>query len=125
MVYDEQLAERVRTVLGERRGVTEKRLLGTLAFMVNGAMCCSVGREGLLVRVDADQRAALLGEPFVSPMKLGARTMKGFVQVSLEALRTRAEVARWIERGIEAGIRRKEGASRRVASAPTDRRRKR
>jgi TfoX/Sxy family transcriptional regulator of competence genes len=114
MAYDEKLAERVRTILAERRGVSEKRLMGTLAFLVNGVMCCSVGRDGLLVRVDAEGREALLGEPFVSPMKLGARTMKGFVRVAPEGLRTRAKVAQWIERGIGAGAAgRKKRASRR------------
>jgi len=103
MAYDEQLAERVRTILAEQGGVTEKRLMGTLAFMVNGAMCCSVARDGLLVRVAAEEREQLLNEPFVSPMKLGARTMKGFVRVALEGLRTRARVAKWIERGMAVG----------------------
>ena len=103
MAHDEKLAERVRTILAEHRGVTEKRLMGTLAFMVNGAMCCSVGRAGLLVRVGAGERAALLSEPFVSPMKLGARTMTAFVRVAPEALRTRARLAKWVERGAAAG----------------------
>jgi TfoX/Sxy family transcriptional regulator of competence genes len=107
MAYDEKLAERVRTILGQRRGVTEKPLMGTLAFMVDGTMCCSVGSDGLLVRVDAKEREQLLAEPLVSPMKLGARTMKAFVRVELEGLRTRAMVAKWVERGIAAGAGRK------------------
>jgi TfoX/Sxy family transcriptional regulator of competence genes len=124
MVYDEKLAERVRAILAELRGVTEKRLMGTLAFMVNGAMCCSVAGDGLLVRIAAEERDRVLGESFVSPMKLGARTMKGFVRVSLEGLRTRATLARWIERGIAAAMHRKESTSRRSASSSTGRRRK-
>ncbi len=102
MAYDEKLAERVRSILAEHRGVTERRLMGTLAFMVNGSMCCSVGSDGLLVRVDVEAREQLLKEAFVSPMKLGARTMKGFVRVALEGLRTRASVAKWIARGVAA-----------------------
>jgi len=125
MAYHEKLAERVRAILAERRGVTEKRLMGTVAFLVNGAMCCSVGRDGLLVRVDAEERGQLLGVPFVSPMKLGARTMKGFVRIALEGLRTRARLEKWIERGIASGTaRRKKGPSRRGASAPTGPKRK-
>jgi len=114
MAYDEKLAQRVRTLLAERRGVTEKRLMGTLAFMVNGSMCCSVGPDGLLVRVDTETREQLLGEPFVSPMKLGARTMKGFVRVAFEGLGTRAKVAKWIARGIAAAARPKKKTSSRV-----------
>ncbi len=115
MACDEKLAERVRAILAERRGVTEKRLLGTLAFMVNGATCRSVSRDGLLVRIDAEEREQLLRDPFASPMKLGARTMNGFLRIALEGLRTRARVEKWIARGIarvEAG--RKEGPSRRA-----------
>lgn len=106
MAYDEKLAKRVRTILAERPGVIEKPLMGTLAFMVNGTMCCTVGSDGrLLVRVDAPARAELLAKPFVSPMKLGSRTMKSFVRVAPEAFRTRATLAEWIERGIAAGAR--------------------
>jgi TfoX/Sxy family transcriptional regulator of competence genes len=104
MAYDEKLAERVRTILAERREVAEKMLMGTLAFMVQGALCCTVARNGrLLVRVTAEEREALLTEPFVSAMNLGGRTMKGFVSVAPQAFPTRAELAKWIERGIAAG----------------------
>ena len=103
MAYDEKLAERVRQVLASRRGVAEKTLMGTLAFMVQGALCCAVGRDGLLVRVEAEERAALLTQSSVFPMKLGARTMKGFVRVAPAGLRTRANLMRWLERGIAAG----------------------
>ena len=103
MAYDEKLAERVRAILAPRRGVTEKKLMGTLAFMVEGVMCCSVGRDGLLVRVKVEERALLLAEPTVSPMKLGARTMQGFVRVAQPGLRTKAALVRWLERGIAAG----------------------
>jgi len=102
MAYDQKIAERVRAILAERGGVKEKPLMGSLAFMANGSMCCSVGRDNLLVRVDAAGRERLLGEPFVSPMKLGSRTMKGFVRVAPEGFRTRARLAKWIELGIAA-----------------------
>jgi TfoX/Sxy family transcriptional regulator of competence genes len=118
MPFDEQLAARVRSILAGQRGVTEKTLMGTLAFMIDGAMCCSVGRNGLLVRVAVEQREELLGEPYVSPMKLGARTMKGFVRVAPQGLPTRAKLAKWIARGLaaSAGSRRKPSKPRRVAA---------
>jgi TfoX/Sxy family transcriptional regulator of competence genes len=112
LAYDEKLAERVREILAPRRGVAEKQLMGTLAFLVQGALCCSVGRDGLLVRVRADERAALLTESNVSPMKLGARTMKGFIRVAPAGLRTRANLTRWLERGIAAGSKPSSASSR-------------
>jgi hypothetical protein len=36
--------------------VVEKKMMGHLAFMVNGAMCCSVGEDGLLVWVGVEER---------------------------------------------------------------------
>jgi len=102
MTYDEKLVDRVRAILAKQRGVTEKKLMGTLAFMVNGAMCCSVGRDGLLVRIFAEERTQLLTDTFVTSMTLGSRTMKAFLRVAPEALRTRAKLAKWIERGIAA-----------------------
>lgn len=61
MAHDEQLVERVRTILAGRRGVSEKPLMGTLAFLVNGTVCCSVvagsgGRSGSSVALPAPQR---------------------------------------------------------------------
>ena len=83
MAYDEQTAERVRKALAGRRDVTAKKMMGGLAFMVKGNMCCSVsGRGGLLVRVGADE--AVFGEPHVERVKMGARTMSGFARVQPE-----------------------------------------
>ena len=35
MPYDEKLARRIRDVLKRRRGITEKKMFGGIAFMVN------------------------------------------------------------------------------------------
>jgi TfoX/Sxy family transcriptional regulator of competence genes len=112
LAHDEKLAERVRQILASRRGVAEKKLMGTLAFMVQGALCCSVARDGLLVRIKAEERAALLTESSVFPVKLGARTMKGFIRVAPAGLRTRANLMRWLERGIAAGSKARSVSSR-------------
>jgi TfoX/Sxy family transcriptional regulator of competence genes len=112
LAHDEKLAERVREILAPRRGVAEKKLMGTLAFMVQGVLCCSVARDGLLVRVKEEERVALLTDSNVSPMKLGARTMKGFIRVAPASLRTRANLTRWLECGIAAGTKARSASSR-------------
>lgn len=111
MAYDAKTADRVRAALKGRRDVAERRLMGHLAFMVNGAMCCSVGPESVLFRVDPDAREGLLTRAGVTAMTMGSRTMTGFVRVAPEALRTQAALAKWIEGGIAAGG----GASSRAA----------
>ncbi len=101
MAYDEQTAERVRKVLSGRRDVAAKKMMGGLAFMVKGGMCCSVsGRGGLLVRVGADE--TVFGEPHVERMKMGARTMSGFARIRPEGYATDAALRKWVERGLDA-----------------------
>jgi|SRR5262249_21947378 len=112
MAYDEQTAERVRKVLAGRRDVTAKKMMGGLAFMVKGGMCCSVsGRGGMLVRVGADE--TVYGAPHVERVKMGARTMSGFARVQPEGYATDAALRKWVQRGLDA-----------VASLPADKVRK-
>jgi hypothetical protein len=74
MAYDEETAARVRKVLSGRRDVVEKKMMGGLSFMVDGAMFCSVsGRGGLLVRVGAEAQERVLREPHVQPVGMGKR----------------------------------------------------
>jgi TfoX/Sxy family transcriptional regulator of competence genes len=102
VAYDEQTAERVRQMLAERRGVVEKKLMGGLCFMVDGAMCCSVsGKGGLLVRVGAEAQEKMLGEPHASRMEMRGRTMTGFVRVAPEGYRTEPALRKWIKRGLD------------------------
>src|SRR5436853_4473225 len=103
MAYDEKTAQRVRAALASRRGVVEKKLMGGLCFMVNGAMCCSVsGRGGLLIRVAANARAQVITEPHVAPMEMRGRLMTGFVRVAPEGYGTAAALRKWVERGVAA-----------------------
>jgi TfoX/Sxy family transcriptional regulator of competence genes len=102
MSYDETTAERVRKILSGRRDVVEKKLMGGLCFMVTDSMCCSVSGKGdLLVRVGKAAHGQTLGEPHVSPMKMGGRTVTGFVRVAPEGYRTDAVLRKWIERGLD------------------------
>jgi hypothetical protein len=103
MAYDEKTAERVRRVLSGRTDVVERKIMGGLCFMVKGSMCCSVsGKGGLLVRVDPEGQPLVLREPHVSPMEMGARTMRGFVRVAPEGYRADAALRRWVTRGVNA-----------------------
>jgi len=55
VAYDDELAERIRKVLGVRSDVTEKKMFGGLAFLCGGRMCCGVTGTDLVVRVMTDE----------------------------------------------------------------------
>jgi TfoX/Sxy family transcriptional regulator of competence genes len=99
MAYDEELAERVRTILGPRGDVTERNMFGSRAFMVAGNMAVCVVADGLLVRVEHDDTERVLAEPHVREFDMTGRTMRGFVLVDARGIATDDELTRWIDHG--------------------------
>ncbi len=100
MAVDEELADRVRELVGETRGVTEKRMFGGLSFLVDGRMAVNVsGRGGLMVRVDPAEISALLARAHVRPFEMRGRELKGWVRVDDEGVRTKRQLERWVRRG--------------------------
>ena len=101
VAYDEDLATRIRAVIGADPAVTEKRMFGGLAFLVAGNMSVAAsGQGGLLVRVDPAQTGALLAEPHVEPFEMRGRAMQGWVRVDTEGVLTMRQLEPWVRRGV-------------------------
>jgi TfoX/Sxy family transcriptional regulator of competence genes len=81
MAYSEVLADRVRRVLGSQSSITEKKMFGGIAFMLNGNMICGVTKDDLMLRVGAENYAEALKQPGARQMDMGGRPMKGMVVV--------------------------------------------
>jgi hypothetical protein len=100
VAYDEDLANRIREVVAGEAGVTEKRMFGGLAFLVNGNMAASAsGRGGMLLRVDPAETDALIAGPHAERAVMGGRPMDGWLRVDVAALPD-DEVDGWIARGV-------------------------
>lgn len=97
MAYDEALADRVRRVVGPRQDVTERKMFGGIAFLLDGKMFCGVVRGELMVRVGPAGYDAALARRHVRPMDFTGRPMNGYVFVSAEGCKTDASVAPWAE----------------------------
>ena len=101
MAYDEDLANRIRELVRSEQGVTEKRMFGGLAFLIDGHMSVSAsGRGGLLLRVDRAETDAMLSKPHAHPFEMRGRVMQGWLWVDAEGLRTKRQLERWVARGI-------------------------
>ena len=100
MAYDEHLAQRVRKLLTKQPGVTERKMFGGIAFMVQGNMCCGVHKADLIVRVGPQQYEQALAEPGARPMDITGRPLKGFVFADASACRNGKTLARWVKRGL-------------------------
>jgi TfoX/Sxy family transcriptional regulator of competence genes len=100
MPYDEDLADRIRALLGSEAGVTEQRMFGGLAFLIGGNMAVTAsGRGGLMVRVDPHQSDRLVATSTAEPMVMRGRPMAGWLRVPSEDVRTKRQLSKWVAVG--------------------------
>lgn len=100
VAYDEKLAERIRELIGRERGLTEQKMFGGLAFLIGGNMAIAAsGQGGLLVRVDPDESDELVKRTSADVMVMRGREMRGWLRVDSNDVRTKAQLAKWVERG--------------------------
>lgn len=120
-MYDERLAERVRAALAKHAGVSERKMFGGLAFLLDGKMCVGVLKDELIVRVGAERYLDALKSPHARPMDFTGRITRGMVYVSPAGVTRGAALKRWVDAGVtaarEAPARRKTTPGRRPARA--------
>ena len=100
VAYDEKLAERIRDLLAGESNVTETKMFGGLGFLVAGNMAVAAsGQGGILVRVDPEESDRLVSTTNAYPMEMRGRTMKGWLRVDPDDVRTKRQLAKWVELG--------------------------
>lgn len=101
MAYDEELANRIRGVVQGETGMSEKRMFGGLAFLINGNMAVSASSQGgLLLRIDPAQADSLVDQQHVRRFEMRGREMDGWLRVDVELLETDDQLARWVNHGL-------------------------
>jgi TfoX/Sxy family transcriptional regulator of competence genes len=101
MAYNEALAERIRSLLAPREGVSERKMFGGLAFMVNRNMACGVIGDELMVRLDYADAERALGEEHVRPMDFTGKPSRGMVYVATAGISADADLASWVDAGAD------------------------
>ena len=100
VAYDEELAARIRELTAGESGLAEKKMFGGLAFLIGGNMAVAAsGQGGLLVRVDPAQSDKLVTTTNAYPMEMRGRSMQGWLRVDPEDVRTKRQLAKWVELG--------------------------
>ena len=97
MAYSETLAERIRKALRARRGVTKRKMFGGIAFMLRGHMFVGILDDSLMARVGPQNYDDALSRDGVRKMDFTGKPMRGYVFVGPEALRTEAQLKRWVD----------------------------
>ena len=100
MAYDEDLAERMRQLTAGESGLTEKKMFGGLAFLINGNMAVAASDQGgILVRADPEESDRLVEETDAELMVMRGKAMSGWLRVNAEHLGTKRELATWVTLG--------------------------
>ncbi len=101
MAYQEAAAERIRAVLKRRKGITERKMFGGLAFMLNGNMVCGVNQTDLVLRLGEAGTAEALKEPHTRDMDFTGKPLKSMVYVDAAGYKSDAQLKAWIERALK------------------------
>ena len=100
MAYDEALAERMRDLLEGEAGVTEKKMFGGLAFLVDGNLAIAAsGQGGALVRVDPAESDHIVDTSGADVAVMQGRPMSGWLRVAADDLRTKRQLTKWVSLG--------------------------
>jgi hypothetical protein len=96
MAYDQGLAQRIRDVLANREGITERKMFGGLAFMFHGNMFVGVLGPTLMVRVGPTRHQEAMKMKHVRAMDFTGRPMKGYVFVDEQGFAEDEAFEGWI-----------------------------
>ncbi len=102
MAYDQELAERVRSVISARADVEEKKMFGGIAFMVGGNLAVGIRGDELLVRLAEEDARGALTEDGVRQFEMGGkRRPKGWVLVGGQRISEDAGLGEWVDAGAD------------------------
>jgi TfoX/Sxy family transcriptional regulator of competence genes len=100
MAYDEDLANRIRELVAAEPGLTEQKMFGGLAFLINGNMAVAAsGEGGLMVRVDPARSDEITSGSPAEPMVMRGRPMAGWLRVAGAGVGTKRELTKWVSLG--------------------------
>jgi TfoX/Sxy family transcriptional regulator of competence genes len=101
MPYSHSLADRVRQALRSHRNITERKMFGSIVFLLHGNMLVGVWQASLIVRLGPEQAAKALKQEFVREFDMTGRPMKGWIMVEPDGLDSDRPLAEWIEKAMQ------------------------
>jgi TfoX/Sxy family transcriptional regulator of competence genes len=100
MAYNEKLTARVRELLAHLPDVQEKKMFGSIGFMVNGKLCLGVGDHAdhiMMVRVGPDRYKEALHYTGAAPAIMRGRERTGYVFLVDEAIASKQDLKYWVD----------------------------
>ena len=98
MANDTALSQRIRPILSEWKGMSERKMFGGVCFMINGNMCVGTWKGSLIVRLDKDKHDEVLAEAHTKPADMTGRVMKGWALVEPAGIESESDLRAWVDR---------------------------
>lgn len=94
----DEIAQRIRAIISLDPRVTEKKMFGSVAFLLNGHILVAARRSGTSIMVQAGAEAArtALATPGATIMTMRGRKMVNFLDVEADRFETDDELEAWI-----------------------------
>ena len=95
---DEVLIERIRPILSGEKGFSERKMFGSVCFMINGNMSARPPPESLIVRLGRENHHKTLAEPHTRLADIAGRVMKGWALVEPAGIECENNLRAWVVR---------------------------
>ena len=103
MAYNIELADKIREYLAEipDLNITEKKMFGGLAFLIDDKMCVNVSGDNLMLRYNPDLEEEVSTKIGFLPMIMKGKQMPGFCYVEPEGFRKVDDFDYWMKISLE------------------------
>jgi TfoX/Sxy family transcriptional regulator of competence genes len=91
------LLERVGRLLAQAPEVEQKKMFGSVAFMVRRKMCVCVGKGRIMCRIDPALFDRACRRPGVKAVVMKGRVYRGYVHVDAAVLQTARALKYWVD----------------------------
>jgi TfoX/Sxy family transcriptional regulator of competence genes len=99
MAHNEALTQRVRELLAHAPNVEEKKMFGSIGFMVNGKLALGVGNHDdhiMMVRVGPEAYEEAVQRRGAAPAIMRGHERKGYVFLFNEAVELPEDLKAWV-----------------------------
>lgn len=94
----DHLAERVRALVGDHPGITERYMFGGLTFLLNGHILVGCKKDGqILLSVGKENAAAAAARSGATAMVHNNREMTGFFWIDPDAIEDDDDLGSWVD----------------------------
>jgi TfoX/Sxy family transcriptional regulator of competence genes len=97
MAYNQELAQRIKEILGPLPGLETKKMFGGMCYLLHGNMLCGVIDERMIVRMGKERQNESMSRPHTRPFDFSGKAMVGWLMVEPDGWQSEEDLADWVQ----------------------------